>query len=68
LAEKIQINRSTLEGERKLVTVMFADMAGVYVESGRKEEALGNLKKAETMFRDVGMDWLTEAQEALAKL
>ena len=31
----------------------------VYAESGRREEALGNLKKAETMFREMGMDyWL----------
>ncbi len=28
LAEKILTTRSTLEGERKLVTVMFADVAG----------------------------------------
>ena len=41
----------------------------VYAESGRKEEALENLKKAETMFREMGMDyWLAKVQEALAKL
>ena len=41
----------------------------VYAESGRKEEALTNLKKAETMFREMGMDyWLAKAQEALARL
>ena len=40
----------------------------VYVEAGRKEEALTNLKKAETMFLEMGMDfWLAKAQEALAK-
>lgn len=39
----------------------------VYTESGRKEEALTNLKKAETMFREMGMNyWLGKAQEALA--
>jgi tetratricopeptide (TPR) repeat protein len=41
----------------------------VYAESGRKEEALENIKKAETMFREMGMDyWLAKAQEALGKL
>jgi class 3 adenylate cyclase/tetratricopeptide (TPR) repeat protein len=41
----------------------------VYAESGRKEEALQNLKKAETMFQEMGMDyWLGKAQEALARL
>jgi tetratricopeptide (TPR) repeat protein len=41
----------------------------VYAESGRREEALANLKKAETMFREMGMDyWLGKAQEVLARL
>jgi tetratricopeptide (TPR) repeat protein len=41
----------------------------VYAESGRREEALENLKKAETIFRDMGMGyWLGKAQEALAGL
>ena len=41
----------------------------VYAESGRREEALETLKKAEGMFRDMGMDyWLGKAQEALAKI
>jgi class 3 adenylate cyclase/tetratricopeptide (TPR) repeat protein len=41
----------------------------VYAESGRREEALANLTKAEAMFRDMGMDyWLGKAQEALARL
>jgi len=41
----------------------------VKAESGRKEEALMNLKKAETMFREMGMDyWLAKAQEALGRL
>jgi hypothetical protein len=34
----------------------------VYAESGRKEEALENLKKTETMLRKMGMDnWLAKA-------
>jgi hypothetical protein len=41
----------------------------VYSEAGRKEEALENLKKAEPLFREMGMDfWLAKAQEELAKL
>jgi tetratricopeptide (TPR) repeat protein len=41
----------------------------IYAESGRKEAAMVNLKKAETLFREMGMDyWLDKAQEALAKL
>ncbi|MGO9569407.1 MAG: adenylate/guanylate cyclase domain-containing protein [Desulfomonilaceae bacterium] len=41
----------------------------VYAESGRREEALTNLKKAETMFQEMGMDyWLGKAQEVLARL
>jgi class 3 adenylate cyclase/tetratricopeptide (TPR) repeat protein len=41
----------------------------VYAESGRREEALKTLKKAEGMFREMGMDyWLGKAQEALARL
>lgn len=41
----------------------------VYAEAGRPEEALAPLKKAETMFRQMGMDyWLGKAQTALARL
>ena len=41
----------------------------VYAESGRREKALANLKKAEAMFQEMGMDyWLAKAQEALARL
>jgi tetratricopeptide (TPR) repeat protein len=41
----------------------------VYAESGRKEEALKNLKKAENMFLEMGMNyWQAKAQEKLSKL
>jgi tetratricopeptide (TPR) repeat protein len=41
----------------------------VYAEAGRPEEALAPLKKAEAMFREMGMDyWLGKAQTALARL
>ena len=41
----------------------------LYADAGRKEEALENLKKAEGMFREMGMDyWLDKTQELLALL
>ena len=41
----------------------------VKAESGRKEEALMNQKKAEAMFQEMGMDyWLGKAREALGRL
>jgi len=41
----------------------------VYAESGPREESLENLKKAETMFQEMGMDyWLGRAQDALTRL
>jgi class 3 adenylate cyclase/tetratricopeptide (TPR) repeat protein len=39
----------------------------LYLNAGEKEKALENLKKAESMFREMGMDyWLGKAQEVLA--
>jgi class 3 adenylate cyclase/tetratricopeptide (TPR) repeat protein len=41
----------------------------VYAEAGRREEALENLQKAQSMFQEMGMDyWLGKAQVALARL
>jgi tetratricopeptide (TPR) repeat protein len=41
----------------------------LYSESGRKEKALENVKKAESMFLEMGMDyWLGKAKEALGRL
>ena len=41
----------------------------VYAASGRHKEALDHLKKAETLFEKMGMDyWLGKTREALAKL
>ncbi|MCJ7682901.1 MAG: hypothetical protein MUO68_01265, partial [Desulfobacteraceae bacterium] len=40
-----------------------------YLDTGDKEKAMDNLKKAEGMFREMGMDyWLGKAQEVLATL
>ena len=41
----------------------------LYLNGGKKEKAMDNLKKAESMFREMGMDyWLGKAQEVLGKL
>jgi len=41
----------------------------LYLNAGEKEKAVDNLKKAEGMFREMGMDyWLGRAQESLAAL
>jgi len=41
----------------------------LYTETGQKEKALENLKKAEGMFQVVGMDyWLTKTQEIQDRL
>jgi class 3 adenylate cyclase/tetratricopeptide (TPR) repeat protein len=69
--QKIQQGISLLEelGIRSQAAYGFLWLGEVYAESGRKEEARHNLKKAETMFREMGMDyWLGKAQEALARL
>ncbi|MCJ7687184.1 MAG: hypothetical protein MUO68_23135, partial [Desulfobacteraceae bacterium] len=41
----------------------------LYLNGGKKEKAMDNLKKAEGMFREMAMDyWLGKAQEVLAAL
>ncbi len=41
----------------------------IFANRSAIERSLENVKKAERMFRDMGMDyWLVKAQEALAKL
>jgi len=41
----------------------------LYAGAGQKQKALENLKKAETMFQEMGMDyWLEQAQAVLSKL
>ena len=41
----------------------------LYGISGMREEALPNLKKAEAMFQEMGMDyWLGKTQEILERL
>jgi len=41
----------------------------LYLHAGEKEKALENLKKAEGMFREMGIDyWLGKARDLLAAL
>jgi len=41
----------------------------LYADTGKKEEALENLNKAKSMFREMGMDyWYARTQEVLARL
>ena len=41
----------------------------LYLNAGEKEKAMENLRKAEGMFREMGMDyWLGKAQELLTAL
>jgi tetratricopeptide (TPR) repeat protein len=41
----------------------------LYADTGRKDKALDSLKKAEGMFREMGMDyWLDKTQEVLDRL
>jgi hypothetical protein len=41
----------------------------LYADTGKKDKALKNLKKAEEMFREMDMEyWPAKTQEALARL
>ncbi len=63
------INLSEELGDQVFSSLGYLWLGEVYADSGRKEDALENIKKAENMFREMGMDyWLVKAQEALAKL
>ncbi len=54
---------------RPLYAIGLMYLGELYANAGRKEEALENLKKAEGMFREMGMDyWVTQTQEVLAGL
>jgi tetratricopeptide (TPR) repeat protein len=44
----------------------YFDLGELYANAGQKEKALENLKRAESMFQDMGMDyWLTRTRELL---
>ena len=44
----------------------YLHLGELYADSGQREKALENLKKAEQMFKEMGMDyWLAKTQEVL---
>jgi tetratricopeptide (TPR) repeat protein len=50
-------------------TVGLLYLGKLHADAGQREAAIENLKKAEALFREMGMDyWLTKAQEDLAAL
>jgi len=50
-------------------SIGYLHLGQLYLNAGEKEKAIDNLKKAEGMFREMGMDyWLAQAQEVLAGL
>jgi hypothetical protein len=57
------------EVQKGTITLAIHWLGEVYAESGRREEALVHLKKAEGMFAEMGMDyWLARSRGALARL
>jgi tetratricopeptide (TPR) repeat protein len=78
-AEKTQVERAEeciLQGikilEELKLKPLYAPgyhyLAELYAETGQREKALENLKKAEGMFREMGMDyWVTKTQEVLER-
>jgi tetratricopeptide (TPR) repeat protein len=47
----------------------YLSLGELYVNAGQKEKALENLRKAEAMFQEMGMDyWLVETRKVLADL
>ncbi|MGA2938960.1 MAG: tetratricopeptide repeat protein [Syntrophobacteraceae bacterium] len=72
-----EAERNVLDGIRILkdqrqkpdVAVGYLSLAELYLDAGQNEKALQPVRKAEAMFREMGMDqWLKKAQEVLAKL
>ncbi|MFC1856911.1 adenylate/guanylate cyclase domain-containing protein [Thermodesulfobacteriota bacterium] len=54
---------------RPLYSVGYIFLGEFYADTGQKEKALENLRKAEAEFRDMGMDyWLKKTQEVLDRL
>jgi class 3 adenylate cyclase/tetratricopeptide (TPR) repeat protein len=47
----------------------YLDLGEFYTDSGQTKKALENLKRAESMFKDMGMDyWLTKTREVMERL
>jgi cytochrome c-type biogenesis protein CcmH/NrfG len=47
----------------------YSFLGELYADTGRREEALESLQRAERMFQEMGMDyWLAKTQEVLGSL
>jgi hypothetical protein len=47
----------------------YLHLGELYADIGQKEKAIKNLKKAETAFQEMGMDyWLSRTQAVMEKL
>jgi len=78
--EPLQINKAkecTLKGieicrelkTKAIYSLGYLYLGELYLNAGEKEKALENLKNAEGMFREMGMDyWLGKAQEGLGEV
>jgi len=80
LAKRILTSKAALEGERKQVTVLFADLkdsiraglsahchlglGGLYRRTDKREQAHEHLTTARTMYREMGMTYWLEQAEA----
>ena len=54
---------------KAMYSIGYLGLGQLYLNAGEKEKAIENLKKAEGMFREMGMDyWLGKAREVLATL
>ena len=63
------VNFSENLGQRPYCAVGYLYLGELYADTGRNEEALENLKKAQSMFQEMGMDyWPARAREVLQKL
>jgi hypothetical protein len=47
----------------------YLSLGELYADAGQKEKAIENLKKAEAMYQEMGMDfWLARTKELLEKI
>jgi len=54
---------------RPFYSMGYLKLGELYADSGQREKALENLKKAERMFKEMGMDyWLAKTDEVLKRL
>ena len=71
-AEESIINGINISEELRLKpysSIGYLYLGEFYTDIGQKEKAQENLKKAEGMFRDMGMDyWLIKTREVLNRL